>query len=341
MTVPAGAAKPAFTEQFIDLAQPRLGAEVLFASDDFFAPKERLIHPAAPVFYPGRYDDHGKWMDGWESRRKRTAGHDFCVLRLCPGVIEGIEIDTSFFTGNYPPHASLEGCLPGQHEEHHRDWQEQVDWQVVLPKTPLQGNAVQFFRVADKRTWSHLRFHNYPDGGVARLRVYGVAHWDWSALAQGEWADLAAMRHGGRALACNDMHFGRMSNLIAPGHGVNMGDGWETRRRREPGNDWVMLELGHTGIIQRAEIDTTFFKGNYPARCALHGALLEPSQVATIDAMASYWQPLLPPVELGPDRLHLFESEITQHPLVSHVRFDIYPDGGVSRLRLFGEPVRA
>jgi allantoicase len=145
---------------------------------------------------------------------------------------------------------------------------------------------------------------------VARLRVYGVAHFDWSTLPQDELVDLVAMTHGGRALACNDMHYGHMSNLIAPGHGLNMGDGWETRRRREPGNDWLILKLGHTGIIRQVEVDTAFFKGNYPARCS--------------------------PVELGPNRLKVFEDEVVETGPVSHVRLDIYPDGGISRLRLYG-----
>jgi len=320
-----------FADRFIDLAQPRLGAEVIEATDDFFAPKERLINPAPPVFIPDKYDGHGKWMDGWESRRKRTPGHDFCVVKLCPGIIHGLDIDTSFFTGNYPPHASVDACDaadgPGA----------QTLWHELLPRTALQGDSHHYLPINDGRTWTHLRLHIYPDGGVARLRVYGVAHFDWSKQAPGEWMDLAAMRHGGLALACNDMHFGHMSNLIAPGRGVNMGDGWETRRRREPGNDWVILKLGHAGRIRRVEVDTSFFKGNYPARCSLSGALLTGVADQDIRADGEYWQALLPSVELGPDQLRVFQSELIDTRRVSHVRLDIYPDGGVSRLRLYGE----
>ncbi len=324
------AGRPGFTERYIDLAQPRLGAEVIAATDDFFAPKERLISPAPAVFIADKFDQNGKWMDGWESRRRRTPGHDFCVVKLCPGVIHGLDIDTSFFTGNYPPFAAIKVC----HTRGEPD--ETTEWHELIGKTPLQGDSHHYLPVADARRWTHLRLHIYPDGGVARLRVYGVAHCDWEALPQGEKTDLVAMQRGGRALACNDMHFGHMSNLIAPGHGLNMGDGWETRRRREPGNDWVILRLGHAGKIQAVEVDTAFFKGNYPARCSLHGALLDDMADEDISASGDYWQAILPAVELGPDHLHIFEKEVIDAGRVSHVRFDIYPDGGISRLRLFG-----
>jgi allantoicase len=181
-----------------------------------------------------------------------------------------------------------------------------------------------------------VRLHIYPDGGVARLRVYGVADFEWDKLPAGEQVDLAAMQRGGRALACNDMHYGHMSNLIAPGHGLNMGDGWETRRRRTPGNDWVILKLGHPGRIRQVEVNTAFFKGNYPARCSLHGAMLGALADDEVSETAGYWQPILPEVELGPDREHLFDREVIDAGTVSHVRLDIYPDGGVSRLRLIG-----
>ncbi len=324
--------EPDFVHSFVDLAQPRLGAMVLEASDDFFAPKERLINPAPPVFIPDKYDDHGKWMDGWESRRKRVEGHDHCIIRLCPGTIHGLDIDTRFFTGNYPPAASVDVChCPG-------DPGPDTPWHALLPRTDLRGDSQHFIKIHDSGIWTHLRLNIFPDGGVARLRVYGIVHHDWSRESDSEWVDLAAMTRGGRALACNDQHYGHMSNLIAPGRGLNMGDGWETRRRRTPGNDWVMLELGHPGAIRRVEVDTAFFKGNYPARCSLHGALLKAGSVGEISRDAPYWREILPPAPLGPDCLKVFESEVLDCGPVSHVRFDIYPDGGISRLRLLGTP---
>jgi allantoicase len=324
--------RPSFTDQYINLAQPRLGAQVLYATDDFFAAKERLIDPAPPVFIADKYDDHGKWMDGWESRRKRTPGHDYCVVRLCPGVIHGIEIDTAFFTGNFPPQVSLEACSSDAAPD------ERTEWHELLPRTDLSGNSRHYFEISNRQRWTHVRLHIYPDGGVARLRLYGVASFDWSRVPAGELIDLVAMQHGGRALATNDMHYGHMSNLLAPGDGLNMGDGWETRRRREPGNDWVILKLGHPGALQRILVDTAFFKGNYPARCSLHGAMLGDIADNEVQRDASYWKLILPEVELGPDQKHVFEMEVLDVGPVSHVKLDIFPDGGVSRLRLYGHP---
>jgi len=326
--------KPAFTDHYIDLAQPRLGAEVISTSDEFFAPKEGLIKPEAPIFIPDKYNDHGKWMDGWESRRKREDGHDFCVIRLCPGIIHGVDVDTSFFTGNYPPEFSLEAC------HSHGDPDEHQWWFELLPHSPLAGDSHHYLKVSDRRVWTHLRLNIYPDGGIARLRVYGVAHCEWNLVPAGEWVDLAAMARGGRALSCNNMHYGHMSNLIAPGHSANMGDGWETRRRREPGNDWAILQLGHPGGIRRVVVDTAFFKGNYPASCSVHGAMLDEIPESEITADASFWHEILPPQKLGPDKAHVFEEDMLDPSVISHVRLDIYPDGGISRLRLFGSPHR-
>lgn len=331
MSQPAANQRPAFTDRFIDLAQPRLGAKVLFATDEFFAAKERLIDPAAPVFLADKYDDHGKWMDGWETRRKRVAGHDYCIIQLCPGVIHGIEIDTAFFTGNFPPQASLEVC----HSNTQPD--ESTQWHELVPRMDLQGGSKHYVEINEPRPWTHVRFHIYPDGGVARLRLFGVAAFDWNSVEKGELADLLAMQHGGRALATNDMHFGHISNLLAPGDGVNMGDGWETRRRREPGNDWVILKLGHSGCLKRILVDTSHFKGNYPARCSLQGALLEDMADEAVRADGDYWRPVLPEVELGAHQKHVFEMEVLDAGRISHVRLDIFPDGGVSRLRLYGD----
>ncbi len=322
---------PDFVHCYIDLAQPRLGAQVLSASDEFFARKERLIKPQAPVFIADKYDDHGKWMDGWETRRRREAGHDFCVVKICAGTVSGLDIDTTHFTGNYPSHASVDACSGPA------DPDADTDWKPLLSKVELQGDSHNYFSIGSDAAWTHLRLNIYPDGGVARLRVYGQAHCDWSAgNPPDQVADLAAMSNGGRVLACNDMHYGHMSNLIAPGRGVNMGDGWETRRRRGPGHDWVILKLGHRGLVQSVEVDTAFFKGNYPHHCSLHGANLD--RDADIDAGAPYWLEILPQGLLGPDRVHRFDVSGNPAGPVSHIRFNIYPDGGVSRLRLYGLP---
>ena len=314
--------------QWIRLEQPRLGPRVTFATDEFFAAKERLIDPAEPVFIDGKYDDHGKWMDGWESRRRRKPGYDYCVIRLgVPGVIRGVDIDTRHFTGNYPPQASIDVCVSD-------DDVPEEGWESLLPKTDLQGNTQHYIEIDDDRSWTHVRLNIFPDGGVARLRLYGEvvpADDDEEGII-----DLFALRHGGRALMASDEHYGSMHNLNLPGRGINMGDGWETARRRGPGNDWVIVSLGRPGTIERAEIDTAHFKGNYPDRVSLEAATFgEPGEVSND---SDRWQTLLPESKLAMDQQHFFEDELADIGPVTHVRMSIYPDGGVSRLRLFGRP---
>jgi allantoicase len=323
---------PDFARLWVDLAQPRLGGAAIQASDEFFAPKERMLNPEPAVFIPGKYDDNGKWMDGWESRRKRSEGHDHCIVRLGrPGVIKGVDIDTSHFTGNYPPAASLEAW----HGE--GDPEADAEWVEILAPANLKGDSHHFLPIASDRIWSHLRLNIYPDGGVARLRVYGQIHVDWSKADPKSLIDLAAMENGGRAIACNDAHYGRPQNLIAPGRAASMADGWETRRRREPGNDWTILALGQRGTIRRIEVDTAHFKGNYPDRCSIQAADVAGGTEDSLVTQAMFWRALLPEQKLGMDRIHRFEREIVDLGPVSHVRLNIIPDGGVSRLRLHGQ----
>ena len=255
--------------QWIDLAQPRLGTQVTYATDDFFADKKRLIDPQAPVFVPDKYDDHGKWMDGWESRRKREPGHDHCVVRLgVPGVIRGVDIDTSHFTGNYPPAASIEACASREAIP-----SEDAGWREILGRVALAGNQHHFHPVNDEHVYSHLRLHIYPDGGIARLRVYGEVKPNFPRIENAGVIDLLALENGGRALICNDEHFGSMHNLNVAGRGINMGDGWETARRREPGNDWVVLALGCPGIVERVELDTATLQGQLPRQSLAAGRI--------------------------------------------------------------------
>jgi allantoicase len=312
--------------QWVRLEQPRLGTRVTFATDEFFAAKERLISSEEPVFIDGKYDDHGKWMDGWESRRKRSPGHDRCVIRLgVPGVLKGVDIDTSFFTGNFPPQASIEACVS-------EDDVPAGGWIEILGKVDLQGDAHHYLDIDDDSEWTHVRLNIYPDGGIARLRLFGLVRPDFGTLAMS--IDLLALENGGRAIACSDEHYGSMHNLNVAGRGVNMGDGWETARRRGPGNDWVIFELGHAGAIDKVEVDTAHFKGNYPDRVSLEAALFSNFDDATPDSDA--WQTLLPESKLEMDKQHYFESELNALGPVSHVRMSIYPDGGVSRVRLYG-----
>jgi allantoicase len=319
---------------YIDLAQPRLGAEVVHATDDFFADKARLIDPAEPVFIPGKYDDNGKWMDGWESRRKRIPGHDWCVVRLgVPGLIAGFEIDTRHFTGNYPPDAELEVCRSEEAVP-------EAGWIRVTDRLALKGDDRVYVPVGHGEPVTHVRLNIFPDGGVARLRVWGRVAKPWSAVDPNSSLDLLAMENGGRGIIANDEHYGAVENLIAPGRGANMGDGWETRRRREPGHDWAVLELGAPGRIEEVIVDTAHFKGNYPDRCFLQAASDASGSPEEIAALSESWPVLLPKVKLEADAVHNFRDGLADLGPIRFVRLNIIPDGGVSRLRLIGRVAR-
>lgn len=318
-------------QDYIDLAQPRLGSEVVYASDDFFADKARMIDPAEPVFIDGKFDDHGKWMDGWESRRKRGAGHDFAILRFgVPGVIKGIDIDTRHFTGNFPPAAAIEACVSDQIIP------EESDWVSIQPVTGLKGNRHHYLKIKDSQAYTHLRLNIYPDGGIARLRVYGLIQARFEPSNPAQLVDLLAMENGGRAIACNDEHFGSMHNLNAPGRGVNMGDGWETARRRIPGNDWAILALGQAGVVEKIEIDTAHFKGNFPDRVSIQAACVDGGVTNQIITESLYWKTLLVEQKLQMDKQHYFIDLNPDLDAITHIRLNIFPDGGISRVRLFG-----
>jgi allantoicase len=322
-------AAPEFTRQYQNLADPRLGTEVIAVSDDFFAPGARMLDPQPAVFLPGKYDEHGKWMDGWESRRKRGPGNDWLVLRLGHRArLHGVDIDTSHFTGNFPPAASLEGC------DHDSDPGPDTRWRTLLPSVSLQGNSHHYHGLSSEIPCTHIRLQIYPDGGIARLRLYGRVERDWVNLAADTLVDLIAAENGGQVLSANNQHFGPAATLLLPGRGVTMGDGWETRRRREPGNDWCIIALGHPGIVERVEVDTAHFKGNYPEHCGLLGALVRGGTDASIATQSMFWPELLGPQPLQMDHIHSFA--VTPGGPVTHVRFNIFPDGGVSRLRLWG-----
>ena len=324
-----------FNKRWVNLASAKLGALAVSCSDEFFAPMHRMLKDEDPVFIDDKYDDHGKWMDGWESRRKRIPGHDWCIVRLAkPGVIHGIEIDTTHFTGNYPPAASIDVC-------NHDGDDPGADgaWVELVPQSALDGDSGHQYAVNNPEIYTHVRINLYPDGGVARLRVYAEPRVDWDRVQPGERVDIAAALNGGVALASNNEHYGSIRNLLTPGRGVNMGDGWETRRRREPGNDWVVIALARAGTIREIEIDTAHFKGNYPDSCSIQGAHLDLVNLGSIDSDSENWGELLPRVKMQADNEHQFSKEIVDIGPVTHIRVNIFPDGGLSRIRIMAEVV--
>jgi len=275
-------------------------------------------------------------MDGWESRRKRIPGHDWCVVKLgVPGIVAGFEIDTRHFTGNYPPGAELEVCVSDEVVP-----SDDAGWVKVTPRLELKGNDRAWFALEHAAPATHVRLHIFPDGGVARLRVWGRVDPDWSKVGADETIDLLAMAWGGRGIVANDEHFGRVENMTAPGRGVDMGDGWETRRRREPGHDWAILELGAVGRIGEVVVDTAHFKGNYPDRCSIQASAHAEGGPHDIAHQAETWPVLLPEVKLQADHIHTFRGELADLGPIRFVRLNIYPDGGVSRLRMLGTLAR-
>jgi allantoicase len=317
-----------------DLAARRLGGMVLAANDEFFAPKERLLEPAAPVFEPGRYTDRGKWMDGWETRRRREPGHDWCVVRLgVPGVVHGVVVDTAHFKGNQPEACSVDGlAVPGDAAVL-ADPGAAGGWFELVPRTELQPDAEHRLPVAAPVRVTHLRLNIHPDGGVARLRVHGEPLPDLRLLAGPQGGlDLAAATSGGEAIDCSDMFFSSRHNLVMPGDAAVMAEGWETRRRRGPGHDWVVIRLAAEAVVERVEVATTHFKGNHPESCEVE-ACSAPA-AGRRAAPADGWWTVVPRSRLGPHARHVFP--VAGGRPATHVRLDIHPDGGVSRLRVVG-----
>ncbi len=325
---------PDFAGRFVNLAAADFGAQVLSCSDEWFAAAQRMLQSAPPVFVVGKFDDHGKWMDGWETRRKRYEGYDHAVVKLgLSGVIRGVDIDTGHFTGNFPPAASLEACCcAGRPSETEK-------WETLVPSTALQGDSHCFVEVYDEREWTHVRLNIYPDGGVARLRVYGLPKVDWAALPGNEIYETSAVAKGGRIVAVSNAHYGMPFRLNMPGRGVNMGDGWETARRRVPGNEWCIIELGCKTLVERIEVDTAHFKGNYPDSVSIQAADVTFGTDESLPTQAMFWQTLLPQTKMEMDKQHFYEkADLNDVGAVTHIKLNIHPDGGVSRLRVWGRP---
>ena len=313
-------------ERLPELASRRVGGAVVWANDEAFAERENLIRPTEPVFQPSTFGHKGQIYDGWETRRRREAGHDEAIVRLgLPGMIRGVVIDTAHFTGNYPPLASVEACAVDDYPSP----DELTGWETLVPRSPLNGNARNEFDVSAQRRFTHVRLSIYPDGGVARLRVHGFPLPELSFLDLNSF-DLAALENGARIFGCSNMFYSSPANLISPGFAATMGEGWETARRRDDGNDWVSVQLAGRGVIRLAELDTSHFKANAPGWAALSGC---DTRVAEPDEEGA-WFELLPKVRLQPDTRHRFP--LPDANPATHVRLDIYPDGGMARLRLHG-----
>ena len=322
-----------FTNGLIDLAQPRLGTKVIYKTDDFFASANRIINPTEPVFKVGVFDKHGKWMDGWESRRKRTEGHDFIIIKLGkPGTIKKVDVDTSHFNGNQPAMISIEGANSNSNKIN------QLNWQPLLSKKKTKANSHHYFTVNSNKVFTHIKFNIFPDGGVARLRLYGsIAK---SSKLKNKKINLASLLDGSSVIACNNEHFGKAENILAPGKAKNMGDGWETRRRRGKGFDWLILNSLDGKEIDKIEISTHHFKGNFPSHCSLQAAYLPNSKNSKqIVKSSNNWKYLLKDAKLSANKVHVFKNNLMKKDKINFIKINIFPDGGISRFRIYGKSI--
>ena len=320
------------TQTLVNLASPKMGTKIISVSDEFFGEATRMLSDQEPVFIEDKYDTHGKWMDGWESKRRRDGGNDWAIIKLgSPGIISTIEVDTSFFTGNFPPFFSLEGTdskkIPKNDNE----------WIPLITKSSLVGDQKNNFNIKSNITLNYVRLQIFPDGGVARLRLFGEVKYDWSNFNNNELIEFSSLNLGGSIITFNNAHYGDVSALLSLGRGKTMGDGWETRRRREPGNDWIIIKLAKKAIVKNIEIDTAHFKGNFPDQASIQAVSTSSElNVKNIIKDSEKWDFILNKTKLKADNVHKFNLDLNSQKEATHIRLNIYPDGGVSRLRIFG-----
>lgn len=320
-----------------DLISKPLGSRILGFSDEWFAAAENLTTPTPPIRKPGVFVYSGAWYDGWETRRHNTEPFDWVVFRLgvASGKVKGVEIDTAFFNGNHAPEVAVQGCFASDDREEEIKSKDFAEWETILPKQecgPSQRHA--WLLPQTTKAYTHVRLQMFPDGGIARFRLFGhvlpVLPQDLSAVF-----DLAATVNGGVAVKCSDQHFGTKDNLLLPGRGVDMGDGWETKRTRGEHVDWVVIKLGIPGVIEKLLIDTAHFRGNFPQKVQVFAA--EGTDTPEHDSKS--WVEILPPQKTGPDFEHVYEGDMlaqVQGKTYGFVKLVIIPDGGVKRIRVFG-----
>lgn len=319
----------------VNLAETKFGSKIIFKTDQFFGAAERILSADKPIFKECVYDNHGKWMDGWETRRKRKAGHDYLIIKLGrPGKIYNVDIDTSFFSGNQPSEASLEACFSKKNPT------KKTIWKTILKKKRLGPDKNHNFKIKNHSTFNFIKLNIFPDGGVARLRLNGKVDLEKINL-KGNNVNLSSILNGSTIIGCNNEHFGKAENVLSPGVGVNMGDGWETRRSRGKNFDWIIIKFGMPGMIKKLEIDTHHFKGNYPDSFTIQSAFI-PNKISSkkIINNSKKWKLVLEKTKLKPHKKHSFKSKTITKNKVNCLRINIFPDGGISRVRAFGRVIK-
>ena len=318
--------------KMINLAEPRLGSKVIVKTDDFFASAHRILKSENPIFKEGIFDNNGKWMDGWETRRRRAKGYDYLIIKLGkPGKIFNADLDTAYFSGNQPTHASLQACFSKNKPN------KKTKWITLLNKKKLGPNKNHNFNTKNKFTFNYVKLNIFPDGGMARIRLFGKIDMK-KVNIRSKITNLSSLLNGASIVGCNNEHFGKAENVIAPGKGKNMGDGWETRRSRGKNFDWLILKCATAGKINKIQIDTHHFKGNYPDKCSVQAAYLNyRTSSKSIVKKSKNWKLLLNKVKLHAHRKHNFNNKLLKNKKINYIRINIYPDGGISRIRVLGK----
>ena len=319
----------------VNLAEPKFGSKIIYKTDQFFGAASRILNSQKPIFKEGIYDHHGKWMDGWETRRKRETGHDYLIIKLGrPGKIFNVDVDTSFFSGNQPSQASLQACYSKNKPS------KNTNWKTILNKKKLGPNKNHNFKIKNHSTFNFIKLNIFPDGGIARLKLNGKVDLEKINL-KGKNVNLSLISNGSTIVGCNNEHFGKAENVLSPGVGVNMGDGWETRRSRGKNFDWIIIKFGMPGIINKLEIDTHHFKGNYPETFTVQSALISnKAKSKKIIKNSKKWKLLIGKTKLKPHKKHSFKSKTFKKNKVNYLRINIFPDGGISRIRAFGQVIK-
>ncbi|KAF8924090.1 galactose-binding domain-like protein [Dissophora ornata] len=320
--------KDSLVNKYTELASVAKGGKVLKTSDEFFGEGSQLIKEEDAIEDKNRETAHGFWKDGWETRRHNKKTHHSATIQLaCQATIAGFDIDTSFFDGSHPAYASVEACLIVEGAENKNEWQE------ILPKVPLSGNSHHFFGInGTDDAFTHVRLNMYPDGGIARFRVFGKV----SPIYPDEKKtfDLASLSSGGRIIKTSEYHYGNPYNILLPTASLNTRYGWQTPRSHVEGHhDWVEIKLGATGILEWIEVDTTHFRGNSPEFVSLDACQSEYNNVQFDPEVR--WVSLLKKSEVEGDKKNTYSLEATGEAY-THVRLNIFPDGGISRLRVHG-----
>ena len=323
----------------INITSSDFGSKVIYCSDEFFADSGRMLQASEPLWIEGKYDENGKWMDGWESRRRRDGKNDFCFIRLgSPSIINNFNIDTSHFTGNFAPAISILGCsVPGgTTDDRVVDGSAVSEWFDLLDQEKLEGDSHNLFSCKTNQPITHLKITLYPDGGIARLRAYGQA-WADETKYEITGTNVISKESGARALFANDEHFGCLSNILEEHTPLSMADGWETRRRRKPGNDWGVIVLSKPAKVHEIIVDTSFFKGNFPDTFSISSANILNADVDTLIEDSKTWSKIIDRKKLEMNQIHVFKkSELLHQDPITHIRIDIFPDGGIARLKLIG-----